>query len=377
MDAASHQRKRNAMYNGNALKIGLFGANCSSGRAVTQIAERWTGNWPDNRKLAQLADNAGLDFMLPIARWKGYGGDTDYQGTTLETVTWATALLSATKHITVFGTVHAPLFHPIIAAKEYVTADLVGAGRFGLNLVVGWNQDEFDMFGVSQREHDARYSYGQEWIDAVKMAWSDAEDFNFDGDFIKLKNVRAKPKPFGGSQPMIMNAGSSGAGRAFALRNCNAFFTNAPKDEPDEIRRHVQSVKEEAAKIGREIDVYTVGVITCRPTAKEAEDYYRYAVIENADWSAVDSILAKRRITPQSWGEIEFQKERLHTANGMGGLPIIGDPDMVARQLIEMSRAGLRGVGASFINYLEELPYFCAEVLPRLEKAGIRIPIDR
>ena len=52
-----------------------------------------------------------------------------------------------------FGTVHAPLFHPIIAAKEMVTADQIGEGRFGLNIVVGWNEDEFEMFGVEQRDH--------------------------------------------------------------------------------------------------------------------------------------------------------------------------------------------------------------------------------
>ena len=67
-----------------------------------------------------------------------------------------------------FGTVHAPLFHPIIAAKEFVTADHIGEGRFGLNIVVGWNEDEFQMFGVTQREHEQRYEYAQEWIDAVK-----------------------------------------------------------------------------------------------------------------------------------------------------------------------------------------------------------------
>ena len=87
----------------------MFGANCSSGRAVTLIPERWSGSWPDNKKLALLADQAGIDFMLPIGRWKGYGGPTDYQGTTLETVTWATGLLAITKRITVFGTVHAPI----------------------------------------------------------------------------------------------------------------------------------------------------------------------------------------------------------------------------------------------------------------------------
>ena len=184
-------RERMSMYNANALKIGLFGPNCSSGRAVTLVPERWSGSWPDNLRLARMADDAGIDFLLPIARWKGYGGVTDYQGETWETVNWASGLLASTKKITVFGTVHAPLFNPIIAAKEFVTADHIGEGRFGLNLVVGWNEDEFQMFGVTQREHDARYDYAQEWVEVVKLAWSDRDDFDFTGRYFTLKQIRA------------------------------------------------------------------------------------------------------------------------------------------------------------------------------------------
>jgi len=123
------------LYNGNRLKLGLFGANCSSGRAATTVPERWSGSWEDNLAAAQLADDAGIDFMLPIGRWRGYGGITNFEGATLETITWATGLLAQTKRMSIFGTVHAPLFHPIVAAKQFVTADLVGRGRFGLNLV--------------------------------------------------------------------------------------------------------------------------------------------------------------------------------------------------------------------------------------------------
>ncbi len=88
IESAGSLRARRAMYSGNALHIGLFGANCSSGRAVTTVPERWTGSWADSLALARMADDAGIDFMLPIGRWKGYGGNTDYQGETLETITW-------------------------------------------------------------------------------------------------------------------------------------------------------------------------------------------------------------------------------------------------------------------------------------------------
>jgi alkanesulfonate monooxygenase SsuD/methylene tetrahydromethanopterin reductase-like flavin-dependent oxidoreductase (luciferase family) len=360
------------MYSNNKLQIGLFGANCSSGRAVTLVPERWSGSWPDNKRLAQMSDDAGIDFLLPIGRWKGYGGDTDYQGTTLETITWATALLGATKRITVFGTVHAPIFNPVVAAKEMVTADHVSEGRFGLNIVVGWNEDEFDMFGVTQREHGDRYEYAQEWIDVIKMIWSDREDFDFDGKYLHMKKIRGKPKPYGGTRPVIMNAGASATGQAFAIRNCDAFFLQASRTSLEETQKKVRTAQSAAREQGREIGCYTVGVVTCRPTRKEAEEYFHHCIVECADWSAVDIILGKKNISPQTVPMEEFLKQRSGYAQGMGGLPIVGDPDHVAAQIADLSRAGLTGIAISLVNYINELPYFCDEVIGRLERMGLR-----
>jgi dimethylsulfone monooxygenase len=366
---------RLALYSRHKLKLGLFGANCSSGRAVTLVPERWSGSWPDCLRLARMADEVGIEFMLPVGRWKGYGGDTDYQGETLETVTWAAGLLAATRHVTVFGTVHAPLIHPVIAAKQFVTADHIGEGRFGLNVVCGWNEDEFTMFGATLRAHDARYEYAQEWLDAIKLAWSDAEEFDVGGKFIKLQQVRAKPKPFGGERPIVMNAGASAAGQTFAIRNCDALFSMTPRGKLDEFAAHVAKVKALARAGGRELDVYTVGVVTCRPTMSEAEDYYRHCVIDHADWAAVDRIMAMRGVTREAFPD-DFEVRRLHQANGLGGMAIVGDPDHVARELASLAAAGARGVALSFVNYLDELPFFAAEVLPRLACLGLRKGLD-
>ena len=373
MDHKMENGERAAMYSANRLKLGLFGANCSSGRAVTMVPERWSGSWSDCLKLAQMADEAGIEFMLPIGRWKGYGGDTDYQGATFETVTWACGLLAKTRRLTVFGTVHAPLIAPLIAAKEFVTADHIGEGRFGLNVVCGWNEGEFEMFGATLRDHETRYEYAQEWLDVIKLAWSPREDFDFDGRFIKLRGGRANPKPYGGTRPLIMNAGASPTGQAFAIRNCDALFSNVSRGISfEETAAHVKNVRALARQGGREIGVYTVGVVTCRPTAKEAEDYYRHSIVDNADWRAVDNILAMKNVTPQTHGKAEFRRIREHQANGMGGLPFVGDPDAVAHQMAQLTAAGLTGIAVSFVNYLDELPYFCDEILPRLARLGLR-----
>jgi alkanesulfonate monooxygenase SsuD/methylene tetrahydromethanopterin reductase-like flavin-dependent oxidoreductase (luciferase family) len=264
------------------------------------------------------------------------------------------------------------LFNPIIAAKEMVTADHIGEGRFGLNIVVGWNEGEFAMFGVQQRDHESRYEYAQEWIDVIKTIWSDKEDFDFDGKYLHMTGIRGKPKPYGGTQPVIMNAGASPVGQAFAIRNCDAFFLQASRTSLDETAQRVANAKAQAREQGRELGVYTVGVITCKPTKKEAEDYYNHCIVEHADWSAVDSILALKNITAQNTPPDKFQQIRTGYAQGMGGLPIVGDPDHVASQLIDLSKAGLTGVAVSLVNYIDELPFFCDEVLPRLERVGLR-----
>ena len=367
-------KSRAGLNSAHRLKIGLFGANCSSGRAVTTVAERWSGSWADCLALAQLADTAGIDFILPVARWKGYGGTTDYQGATLETITWAAGLLAKTKRLNAFGTVHAPLMHPVIAAKAMVTADQIGEGRFGLNLVCGWNEDEFEMFGVTQRDHEARYAYAQEWLDAVKAMWSREDEFSFEGEFIRLRQVRAKPKPYGGTRPYVMNAGASPTGQAFAIRNCDGIFISASLQALDAAAQSARRVRDLAASQNRALDIFTAGVITCRPSRKEAEEYERYCLSEHADWGAVDHILAMKGITPAKHGPEEFQRLRANQAYGLGGMRLVGAPDDIARDLAAVHAAGITGIGFSFVHYLKELPYFLDEVVPRLERLGLREP---
>jgi alkanesulfonate monooxygenase SsuD/methylene tetrahydromethanopterin reductase-like flavin-dependent oxidoreductase (luciferase family) len=175
-----------------------------------------------------------------------------------------------------------------------------------------------------------------------------------------------------------MNAGSSPVGQGFALRNCDAFFvaTAGSRTSLEGNAKKVAEVKAAAQQLGREIEVYTVGQVVCRPSQKEAEDYYRHAMIENADWGAIDGMLANRNVTPQSIPLEEYEaKRRYFAANAVGGYPFVGTPDRVAEELATISKAGVRGIALSFVNYLSELPYFCYEVLPRLARAGVRVPV--
>jgi alkanesulfonate monooxygenase SsuD/methylene tetrahydromethanopterin reductase-like flavin-dependent oxidoreductase (luciferase family) len=357
----------------NALKLGFFGANCSSGLAATKVPERWSGSWADNLALARLLDAAGIEFLLPIARWRGFGGATDFECRTLETLGWACGLLAATERIVVFGTVHAPLVHPAFAAKQMVTADHAGRGRFGLNVVCGWNADEFEMFGVTQLDHEARYAYGEEWLRVVRALWEREGSFDFSGTWFQLRGAFAEPKPFGGTRPVIMNAGSSTTGADFAARNADYLFV--PIRWLEQARESVAATRARAHALGREVGVFTSASVVCRPTQREADEYFHTYAETEGDWDAVDRMIAigMRGASTTMQPEL-FAKLRIRYAAGYGGWTVVGDPDRVAAAFAEIAAAGFSGVAIGMVNYLAEFPYFRDEVLPRLERLGLRSP---
>jgi alkanesulfonate monooxygenase SsuD/methylene tetrahydromethanopterin reductase-like flavin-dependent oxidoreductase (luciferase family) len=360
------------MFGGNRFKLAVFGSNCSSGRAATTVPERWQNTFAENIRLAQMADAAGLECLVPIGRWKGYGGATDFEGSTFETITWACGLLAATQRLTVFGTVHVPLFPPVLAAKQIVTADHIGRGRFGLNLVCGWNQAEFDMFGLQQDAHDDRYARGQEWLEILLRLWSEEASFDYAGRYYQLKGVTGRPRPWGGRRPILMNAGNSVAGRAFGAHYCDLVF-----DQPhhfEQARDRILGVRRIARELGKEIQVFTSGAVVCRPTQREADEYFHYFAVEHRDNGAIDTLL-NLYLSPanqRAMTRAEAEHLRARYGAGYGGLLAVGDPDTVASTLQHLAEAGFDGFCFSLVAYNDELPYFLQEVLPRLERLGLR-----
>jgi dimethylsulfone monooxygenase len=84
-------------------------------------------------------------------------------------------------------------------------------------------------------------------------------------------------------------------------------------------------------------------------------------------------MLALKNITRQNTPADEYAAKRsLQAVSGVGGFPFVGTPDKVADEFADIGRAGVRGIAVSFVNYLEEVPYFCSEVLPRLARMGLR-----
>jgi alkanesulfonate monooxygenase SsuD/methylene tetrahydromethanopterin reductase-like flavin-dependent oxidoreductase (luciferase family) len=353
---------------GPGFKLGIFAANADGGLAITTVPERWRASWDDNLAAARMAEGAGFDFVLPIARWKGFGGATNVREWSFETFTWAAALAAVTQRIGIFMTVHVPLVHPVFAAKALATVDHVSGGRAGLNIVCGWNPGEFAMFGATPVERP--YDQAAEWIRVIEQAYADGPPRDFTGEYYTLKGVISRPAPLQRPRPVTMNAAFSGPGRDFAARHCDYLFSTF-SDIADG-RRHVADIRARAAAAGRDVGIYTVAHVVCRETDAEAQDYYhRYAVAE-ADHAAVDEHMAKKKEFAGSHDARAFDLYRQRFAGGAGSFPLIGSPRTVAEGIAAIAAEGYLGAALTFVNYTAEIPFFAARVLPILSEMGLR-----
>lgn len=348
--------------------LATFSTNCGGGMTVSKLPNRWVANWENNLKLGRMLDEAGIDFMLPIARWIGYGGETDFHGGVLETVTWATALLAHTRNITVFATVHTAANHPVVLAKQIATMSQIGAGRVGLNIVAGWNQPEYEALGLTLApDHETRYGYAQEWYDVVRKLWNSEEKFDWHSDFFHLKGVYGNPRP--DTMPPIINAAGSGQGRDFAARNANFLFT--PAIDLSRSKDEVIELKAKGEANGRKVDVLTFAHVVCAPTEAEAKARWQHT-LDNADWAAVDNLVRLQFAHAHSFPHDLLALIRERMAAGHGGYPLVGTPEQVADGICALHEAGFRGTTLSFVDYVEEFPYFRDNVLPILHARGIR-----
>ena len=323
--------------------------------------------------MARRADDVGLDFLMPIARWKGIPGDVNQRLHSFETLTHAAALASATRRVAIFSTVHTPIVHPMFAAKAMVTIDHASHGRAGLNIVCGWNQSDFDMFGFQQLPHDERYAQGSEWFEIwSRLVAGASEEFDFDGKYFPgLKGLSGMPPSLQRPHPVVLSAGYSGAGRDFAARSADYLLTVL--SDLEKSRGELADVRARAAALGRNRPLGTIAVtyVVCRKTRTEAEAFHRYYAEEQADERGVDYYLATRSPNAEMPKEL-YRELRIRFAGGNAGYPLVGTPDDIAEELARIHTAGYDGVALCFLHYLDEVELFYGEVLPRLAARGLR-----
>ncbi|WP_137391560.1 LLM class flavin-dependent oxidoreductase [Rhodoligotrophos defluvii] len=367
---------RNPLFNANRMKLGIFGTN-GKGGAQTLVPEAYKPTWPASVQTAQMADAAGFEAIVAYARWKSYipGRPNHPSGIVMDPFTWAAGIAQATSYSAVFATSHAPTIHPITCAKQCATIDIISNGRFGLNVVGGWNKHELEMFGAPMKEHDARYDHLAEWLEVMERMWREDEEFDFDGEFYKVVRGASFPKPIQQPRPPIMNAGGSPRGLRFACEHADMCFVILKSDDPAVIRKQIDEYKVTAREqFGREVQVWTYCPVVQRDTRREAEDYLNYYAVEMEDSESLDAWSAGLGAQTQILDPSALREFRKRFAAGAGGNILVGTADDIANQLHTFADAGLDGVLCTWVDFIDGLNRLIRDVLPILESRGLRQP---
>jgi len=369
-------RPNNPLFGPNKLKIGIFGTN-GKGSAHTLVPEAYKPAWDNVIRTARLADESGYEAIVAYARWKGYiEGRIDHPaGIILDPFTFAAGVAQATSHAAVFATSHAPTIHPIAAAKQCATIDIISNGRLVLNVVAGWNRPELEMFGAPLREHTERYEHLAEWLEIIRRLWTAREEFDFEGTYFKVKAAMSMPQPVQKPCPPIMSAGGSDTGRRFACAHADICFLLLHSEDPEEWRHQISAYKQFARdEFGREVQVWTYAPMVQRDTMSEAQAYLNHYAVEQQDKESVDGWVAGNAATAKGMSPETLAKLRNHFAAGGGGNQLVGTADHIAERLTQLSQAGLDGILFTYVDFIDGMTRFNRDVLPILEQRGLRAP---
>lgn len=356
----------------NRMKLGVFAINAHGGCAITTAPEvHRAENWATNLDTLRIADQAGFEAAIPIGRWRGFGGESNFGGTSFETYTWAAAVAASTEQIAVITTSHVPTVHPLFAAKQAATIDHISGGRFGLNIICGWFGPEMRMFGGSMMEHDKRYAYADDWLAVAQEAWTKEGYFDHQSEHFNLVRAFSEPKPL--SRPFLINAGGSPRGMRYCAQHCDAAFLILGAHDLEGVRKQIRNYKDLARnEFGRDLKVWCYSYVSVADTLAKAKAYVDRYVIEYGDDVACENIVKELGIQTGIFTPEQADQFRYHFKAGWAGFPLVGTPPMIVDQLAMLSEAGLDGICLSWLDYHSGIQQWNAEVMPLLERAGLR-----
>lgn len=359
------------------MMIGLFLPTQTGGfsQSTHPRSTRWEFDY--NKALTLKAENYGFDFVFGLQQWipkGGFGGEINYRENFLDPFISTVALGALTTSIVTISTVHILYgsWHPLHLARFAATADHISGGRFGLNIVTGYDAREPLMFGMSRIDHDKRYEQADEFTAIMEDLWAGVDNLSYEGRFYNLDGAYVSPRP-AYERPILVSASASPAGFAYAAKHSDIVFTSSPAGAVFEnaiaaLPGHVAQIRQAYEKEDREGKVIIFPMVVCKPTREEAHAY-RDAIVAGADLGSI-AAYANRHAKGDAHGWLKH----VPADRVLGGhIQIVGDPDDVANAIEELHKAGIDGIQIGFYDYGPDLDFFAQEVLPRLAARGLRI----
>ncbi|MBA4536581.1 LLM class flavin-dependent oxidoreductase [Bacillus aquiflavi] len=318
------------------------------------------------KNVIQSAEAWGFDMTLIAELYlndiKGIEHDS------LEAWSTASALAAVTEKIEILTAIRPGFHNPAVIAKMAANIDHISNGRFTLNIVSAWWEEEAKQYGGIFTKHNERYDRTEEFIEILKGLWTQ-QSFRYDGEFYQIENAHLEPKPIQHPYPTLYAGGESERGKQAIVNQCDAYVMHG--GTVDEIALKIADMKERRANAGKEPfqQFGMAAYVICRDSEKEAQQELQR--ITNVKKSA-SGYAGFVDFTTKS--KLEKQVTLMdYSVSNRGLRPnLIGTPLQIAERIHAYEKVGLDLLILQFSPQLEEMERFAKDVIPLIkEKSSV------
>jgi pyrimidine oxygenase len=350
------------------MDVGVFIPIGSNGWLISTTAPRYRPSWELNRRVVQKAEACGMEFALSMVKLRGFGGESEFWDHCLESFTLMAALAAVTSRIRLFASSAVLTMPPAIAARMAATIDDVAPGRFGINIVSGWQEAEYSQMGLwpGKSHFERRYQYCAEYVTVMKELWETGRS-DFKGDFFQMQDCRLSPQP---SAPIqVVAAGQSSVGMEFAAKYADfSFCMGEGCNTPAKFAPAVARLAAAAGKTGRKVGAYALFMVIADETDEAAEAkwalYRQGADAVALGWMGVQAAADEKA---EAGATAKHMTNPVSAVNfNMGTL--VGSYAKVAGLLDELAEVpGVAGIMLTFDDFILGMDAYAERIQPLMK----------
>jgi pyrimidine oxygenase len=353
-------------------KIGVFIPIGSRGWLISTTSPKTMPSFDLNRAVVQRAEFYGLDFALSMIKLRGYDGPSEYWVHNLESFTLMAGIAAVTRRIQLFASVAVLTMPPALVARMATTIDSIAPGRFGVNIVTGWQPKEYQQMGLWPGEaHFARrYDYVSEYVRIMQDLWTTGRS-DFKGSFFQMDDCVLSPRPSG--HIPIVGAGQSDRGMRFVAEYGDYNFVGAPGlNDPKGAIPVLERMRAAVSATGRDVGAFLLLMIIAAETDEAAfakwDRYKEGTDLVALQWQA-DQAGADSKAPP---GSTAINLARvIKEPQPTGMLKLIGSYANVARMLDEVAEIpGVKGIMMTFDDFIIGMEQFGEHIQPLMKSRG-------
>jgi pyrimidine oxygenase len=347
------------------MDIGVFIPIGNNGWLISSTSPQYRPSFDLNREVVQKAEAYGFDFALSMIKLRGFGGPTEFWDHNLESFTLMAGLAAVTSRIRLYASVAVLTLPPAIVARMAATIDDISRGRFGVNIVSGWQQAEYDQMGLwpGDAHFARRYEYCAEYVQILRELWATGRS-DLKGRFFQMTDCRVSPTPKG--EVKIVCAGQSNTGIRFAAEYGDYnFCAGSGVNDPGQTAPNLARLAAATAETGREVGAYVLYMVIADETDAAAQakwDSYRDGVdLEAVAWLTDQ---AGADTAADATSTARWMAQAKSAVNFNMGL-LVGSYATVARLLDEAAAVpGTGGIMLVFDDFLAGMDAFGQRIQP-------------